>query len=430
MEKICNWGNYLYENSNVTVTSNIDDIKKLIKSSNKLIARGNGKCYGDSSLQKTIFSTLKLNKIIHFDSKNGVIDSESGVFIEDVLNKIVPESFFLPVVPGTKQITVGGAIASNIHGKNHHKDGSFGKYVISFKLINEKNEVIECSPTENTDIFVETIGGMGLTGIILSAKIALIKIETNLISTKNIKISNLEEMILSFEKYKHYNHLVGWVDGFSTGKNRGKGILSIGNYTKLNEIKNKSVNQNTRTFKLTIPKNFPSYLLNNFSVFCFNKLINLKNSWFNKTSLKTFDSFFFPLDKIENWNNLYGKNGFLQYQFVLPIENSLRGINSILESLEHHKMKSYLIVIKNFGDSTIGGSLSFPIKGITVAMDFKFKKELPILFHELDILVVKYGGRVYLTKDAHLTKEMFQKMYPDFSLQSNKFISKQFERYL
>ncbi len=227
-QSITNWGNYPRIEADFIELADLDKVGDVVKNHDCLIARGNGRCYGDSSLQSTIISTLKFNKFLHFNKTTGIIQVESGVLLSDILDVIVPAGFFLPVTPGTKWITMGGALASNIHGKNHHKEGAISNFVISFELIKEDGKTITCSKTENTVDFINTLGGMGLTGIITTITLQLKPIETSFIKQKSIKAKNLDEVLDFFEQYNHYTYSVAWIDCLIKGKNMGRSILMLG----------------------------------------------------------------------------------------------------------------------------------------------------------------------------------------------------------
>ncbi|MFN5416095.1 MAG: FAD-binding protein [Flavobacteriia bacterium] len=428
MEKISNWGKFPIVNAEQTSLIDYKKISEYVKHTENFIPRGAGKSYGDCSLSKNIFSTLNLNKIVNLQLDKKTITCESGTLLSEILDKIVPHKLFLPVVPGTKHITLGGAIAANIHGKNHHKDGAFGQFVDSVELMNESGEIVFCSREVNTELFSSTIGGMGLTGIILKATIQLISIKSSFIDELSIKAKNIDELITLFDNHKNYHYSVAWIDCLSKGENLGRSILKLGEHS-FTDDKKVQVHKSQNRKLLVIPSIFPSFLLNSFTIKCFNFLYFNKQTKKEKSKTIHYDSYFFPLDKIKNWNNIYGKKGFMQYQFVIPFENGKIALKEILSKISGSQTASFLAVLKTFGPKEIHSSkLSFPEKGYTLALDFKYNSKNLVLLDELDKILLKFGGKIYLAKDARMSKETFQKSYTQVVEHSNKFSSLQSER--
>ena len=403
IKKVSNWGNFPTVEKEVKSEESYSKIKNYIANNNEIIARGNGRCYGDSSLAEHIFSTKKLNKFISFDRINGILECEAGVLLSDILEISVPQSYFLYVTPGTKFITVGGAIASNIHGKNHHLEGSFCEFVKEFTLMNERSEILKCSRSENPDLFWATIGGMGLTGIILSAKFQLKKIETSYIRQESIKAENLDDIFNLFEESKNWTYTVAWIDCLQKGKNIGRSIMMRGEHAFLNELTQRFTEKPLeikRKFSPTIPFFFPNFALNNLTVKIFNYFFYEKQRVKFLKNIIDYETFFYPLDAIKDWNKIYGKSGFIQYQLVIPKENSKEGMRKILETIAKSGNGSFLAVLKLFGKSNPEAYNSFPIEGYTLALDFKVNKKLKNLVSKLDDIVENYGGRIYLAKDS------------------------------
>ena len=248
-KRIANWGNYPVMETDEKAFSFTEQLGKLIEKKQGIIARGNGRCYGDASLATNTISTLKYDKVLSFDTKNGVFECQSGLTLDKILEIIVPKGWFLPVTPGTKFITVGGAIASDVHGKNHHVDGSFSNHVLEMDLMMEDGSITTCTPQLHADLFEATCGGMGLTGIIMRARFDLKKIETSYIKQKQIKASNLNEVLELFEKYKHYTYSVAWIDCLKTGKDFGRSILMLGEHAEINDLDEKK-----KSAPLLLPK--------------------------------------------------------------------------------------------------------------------------------------------------------------------------------
>lgn len=413
MEKpLTSWGRYPVVECNQESFVFTEQLKKLADRSEDFIPRGNGRSYGDSALGKRALTTLKFDKILSFDRANGVFECQPGITLSDVLQVIVPQGWFLRVTPGTKLITVGGAVGSNVHGKNHRTEGSFSRHIIDMDVRLASNEEITCSPTQNTDLFEATCGGMGLTGMVTRVKFRLKKIETSYIRQKQIKARNLDELLSLFDKYQHYSYTVAWIDCLTKGKNSGRGILTVGEHAAFSEL---SEEQKKEPFKLPLNKklNFPftlpAWVLNTFTVKAFNFLYYLKNYKKEMDSVVLYDPVFYTLDAINNWNRMYGKAGFVQYQFVMPLE-SRQGLVEILNRIGEKGMGSFLTVLKVLGKQE--SMISFCREGYTLALDFPLRKGVLEFLDELDEIVLKYGGRIYITKDARMKPDML-KNYPE-----------------
>jgi decaprenylphospho-beta-D-ribofuranose 2-oxidase len=407
---ISNWNNYpVVEAEEISFDHERELTKKLNGSST--IPHGNGRCYGDASLSHHVINTLRFDKILSFDEQQGIITCQSGILLSDILEVIVPRGWFLPVTPGTKFITVGGAVASDVHGKNHHVDGSFSRHIVAMTVLTGLGEMTECSQQTNADLFWATCGGMGLTGVIMLVQFRLKKIETSFIKQKQIKAENLDEVMVLFAEYSDYTYSVAWIDCLKTGNQFGRSILMLGEHALASEVpasdnhltsKNKSL--------LSVPFTLPSFVLNEWSVKMFNALYYAKNLHKVMDSTVHYDGFFYPLDSILNWNRIYGKRGFVQYQFVLPLKASKDGLRNILTRINKMGMGSFLAVLKLFGEQD--DLISFPMKGYTLALDFPMRPGLLDFLDELDELVADYGGRIYLSKDARMKKEIFWDTYP------------------
>lgn len=409
-KNVTNWGKYPVVKTNFHVTSDLKEIEKIIKKSTSIIARGNGRSYGDNSLNSdNILSTLRLNKFLSFDREKGVFECESGVILSDILDVIVPDGYFLPVTPGTKLITVGGAIGANVHGKNNHSEGCFGDYLVNFNIITQDGEIKKCSREENSDLFWNTIGGMGLTGIIISAKFTLKRIQTAYIKQKVLKAENLEEIFKFFEECENWTYSVAWIDCLQKGKRMGRSILMVGEHATLSELPTQwkgNPLQPKKKFKLNVPFDFPSFILNTWSVKAFNFLYYFKQRKKIVSNIVDYDTFFYPLDAINNWNRIYGRNGFIQYQFIIPKKVGKEGMTEILKTIAKSGQGSFLAVLKLYKKGDLKAHNSFPIDGYSLALDFKINKKLSFLVKELDEIVEHYGGRIYLAKDSMSKKTL------------------------
>lgn len=380
-----------------------------------LLPRGLGRSYGDSCLNEsgTLLGSARLNHFISFDPQSGIIRCEAGVSFDEILQLVVPKGWFLPVTPGTKFISVGGAIANDVHGKNHHHAGNFGHHVICFELLRSTGERIFCSRAENADLFFATIGGLGLTGFITWAEFQLKKIPSAWIEQEQIQFHSLSQFFaLSEISEKDYEFTVAWVDCVNSATDI-RGIFIRGNYAKpLAKHKNLKVH-NTASFK-TIPCFLPEWLLNSFSIKAFNELYYRKNLSIEKKSVVHYDPFFYPLDSIHHWNKIYGKRGFLQYQFVVPYKaDSGATIAKIFNILKRSQMGSFLAVLKTFGSVKPEGLLSFPQEGVTLALDFpNCGEKLIKVLEKCDEIVRQAQGTVYPAKDARMSTESFATFFP------------------
>jgi FAD/FMN-containing dehydrogenase len=411
-QKIANWGNYPVMESDVKSFSFVDQLEELMKRTDHFIPRGNGRCYGDASLAEKTVSTLRYNRILSFDTENGIFECQSGLTLDKILEVIVPKGWFLPVTPGTKFITVGGAVGSDVHGKNHHVEGSFSNHIVEMDVMIADGSILTCSPLEHTDLFNATCGGMGLTGMITRVKFRLKKIESSYIRQKQIKARNLDELISLFDEYKDYTYSMAWIDCLTQGKHFGRGILIVGEHAKVEELSEKKKKKPLKVSgkpKISFPFNMPSWLLNTFTIKAFNFFYYSKNLKKEINNVVPYEPFFYPLDMILHWNRGYGKKGFVQYQFVLPL-SAKQGLVDILKRISDKGLGSFLAVLKVFGkqDSLI----SFPDEGYTLALDFPVRKGLFKFLDELDEIVLQFGGRLYMSKDARMKPEVLYRGYP------------------
>jgi decaprenylphospho-beta-D-ribofuranose 2-oxidase len=411
-KKITNWGNYPIIEAEDKLFTFDSELSHIISGFSNYIPRGNGRCYGDASLAKQTITTTQYNNVLSFDTERGVFECQSGITLDQVLEIIVPKGWFLPVTPGTKFITVGGAVASDVHGKNHHIDGSFSNHLKEMDLLLADGRSFTCGPNKNTDLFEATCGGMGLTGLITRVVFTLKKIETSYIAQKQIKAGNLEEVLELFEKYKNYTYSVAWIDCLQKGESFGRSILMLGEHAKSNELP-----ENKRKEPLVLPaKNqvklpfyLPSVILNKITVKIFNAIFYHKNLKKEINNIVSYEPFFYPLDVILDWNKGYSRKGFIQYQFVLPL-GSKDGLIMILKKISEKGLGSFLAVLKVFGKQE--SLISFPMEGYTLALDIPISKNLFPILDELDELVLKSGGRLYMSKDARMKSTILKDSYP------------------
>ncbi len=415
MRKIADWGNYPVIEADVSGFDTADQLRRELEPPGEVIAFGNGRSYGDASLQKRMLLTRRFNKFLSFNEETGELCCQAGVLLSEILDVFVPRGWFLPVTPGTKQITIGGAIAADVHGKNHHVDGSFGQHVVSMDVMRNEGSIITCSPTENADFFKITVGGMGLSGIILSAAFKLRRIETAYIREETRRASNLDEIMDSFEASTDWTYSVAWIDCLAKGDAMGRSIMTRGEHATAGDLVNQARQSAPlklkKGLKLDVPITLPNFALNPLSMKAFNVL------YYNKTRPGThqrvvdYNGFFYPLDAIDNWNRIYGKRGFTQYQFVIPKEAGRDGMRAILKRITDSGLGSFLAVLKLFGEQE--SFMSFPMAGYTLALDFPISVKAMELFKVLDAMVADYGGRLYLAKDSRMNAEMFEKTYPN-----------------
>ncbi|NEQ30844.1 MAG: FAD-binding oxidoreductase [Leptolyngbya sp. SIO4C5] len=384
-----------------------------------VLGRGAGRSYGDAALnsQGYTLSSQPLDQILAFNPETGILRCQAGVTFAQINRTFVPQGWFPAVTPGTQFPTMGGAVAFDVHGKNHHRDGSFSQHLCSLKLVLPSGETAYCSRHENSDLFWATVGGMGLTGIITEVELTLHPIETAYIQSYRVKARNLDEAIALFAAHEsQYQYSVAWLDCLATGQSLGRSVLTFGNHAGLNDL---SPAQRAKPLqvqpkqRLRIPFDLPASLLNRFTVGGFNTLYYHLQPNHPKRSVVDYESFFYPLDTLWDWNRLYGRRGFIQYQFVVPPATSRAAIAQILQLFSQKGWGSFLTVLKKLGPET--GWLSFPMPGYTLALDIPVRRGLWRFLEQIDQVVIQHGGRVYLAKDARLGPEAFRAMYPNWS---------------
>lgn len=406
--KIQGWGRYPSFEAEVFAPSFDFECEGFIKN-RVLIPRGLGRSYGDSSLSPIVFETFRLDHFISFNHETGLISCQAGVSIHEILDLVVPRGWFMPATPGTSYITVGGAIASDVHGKNHHVGGSFSQHVVSFELLLGTGEKVTATPSGMPDLFKATCGGMGLTGIILSATFQLIPIQSSSIVQRTMRANSLEEVCELFEANALSTYSVAWIDCLAKGRQMGRSLLMLGEHSVSGglELGDKP--------KKSLPIDMPNWVLNPYSIKAFNFFYFYKPIFSPQKIDLPFKPYFYPLDAINNWNRLYGKNGFIQYQFVVPKVVGVKGLKRILDVISKSNKGSFLAILKVFGKGN-ENYLSFPIEGYSLALDFKMESGIVELVKRLDSMVLEMGGKVYLTKDALMSEQMFKSTYPQWQI--------------
>jgi FAD/FMN-containing dehydrogenase len=368
---------------------------------------GLGRSYGDSCLNegRNLMDCSRLDRILAFDRQTGILMCEGGTSLADILNIAVPAGWLLPVTPGTKLVTVGGAIANDVHGKNHHCAGTFGLHVRRLLLCRSDRGILECGLHQNTELFRATIGGLGLTGIILCAEIALKPICSDRIEAQSLPFQSAAEFLaLSAESDDKFEYTVAWMDGLSS--RRFRGIFSRGNHSQATE---RAPEYRVRP---GASSSAPAFLLNRWNAKLFNSFYFHWKSLRRSSALLSFDAFFYPLDSIRNWNHAYGNGGFLQYQCVVP-ESACEAVEELLGRIARDGSGPFLAVLKRFGSLTSPGMLSFPRPGITLALDFPMRGVRTLRVLEwLDQAVEQNGGALYPAKDARMSPQMFEQSFP------------------
>ncbi len=364
-----------------------------------LLPFGNGRSYGDSCLNHggLLLDTRGLNRFLEFDPTEGILRCEAGVLLSDILTLIVPRGWFLPVTPGTRFVTLGGAIANDVHGKNHHRAGTFGCHLRCFELLRSDGQRLRCSPSENTDWYQASIGGLGLTGVIVWAEIALRAIANPYIDMETLRYANLDEFFqLSAESDQDFAYTVAWLDCMARGRRTGRGLEPRG--------------------QRDMPLQLPFSLVNRASLQLFNGLYYRKMRGHRQRAITHYSPFFYPLDAIGHWNRIYGRKGFMQYQCVLPLADGRDAVRELLERIAATGAGSFLAVMKVFGAIRSPGLLSFPRPGVTIALDFpNHGAKTLALLEQLDEVTRAANGAVYAAKDARMSAASFAYYYPHWA---------------
>ncbi len=419
--ELSGWGNYPVQTCHVLRPEKLHELSEIVAAPAQpsYISRGLGRAYGDAALNEGAGVVLheRLDRMLDFDPATGVLDCEGGVSFADIIETFLPRGWFLPVSPGTRFVTVGGAIASDLHGKNHHHDGSISCFILDLDLLTGTGETLQCSREQNVDAFWATVGAMGLTGAILRARLQLRRVQSAYVTVDFHKAANLDEALESFAAGdESYRYSVAWIDCLAGGASLGRSVLMRGDHTPASDLpaalREDPLHIRARG-KRSVPLYAPSFVLGPRSVRLFNAAFYRRHR--NTRRVVTYDSFFYPLDSVHGWNRLYGKRGFLQYQMVIPPDAGRAGLVELLEKLSASRRASFLAVLKTFGVQG-DGLLSFPRKGYTLALDLpNTGPDVLEFLRELDQVVLRHGGRVYLAKDACTTPESFAAMYPNLS---------------
>jgi len=412
--KLSGWGRYPVVETEVRVPRSEADLRQAVLAGSDRIARGNGRAYGDSAISAGLTVHMRdFNRMIAFDPETGQLIAEAGVLLSDIIDAFLPRGWFPAVTPGTKFVTLGGMIAADVHGKNHHRDGSFGSCLDWIDLMGPDGTIRRCSSSDNAETFEWTLGGMGLTGVILRAAIRLRPVETGWIRQTTLPAANLTEAMALFERAQEATYSVAWIDCLGSGDQLGRSLVMLGEHARRDEL---DAAQRADPFEtgtrrgLSVPLDLPSWTLNRHTVRAFNALYYWNNTRKPKEQMVDWDSYFYPLDAILGWNRIYGRKGFIQYQCALPMDSSEAGLRMLLEAIAQAGQGSFLAVLKRFGAQS--SRFSFPMEGYTLALDFPLRPGVLDLMDRLDRITLDHGGRFYLAKDSRLSAQTLRASDP------------------
>ncbi len=413
--RITSWGRFAEVEHSAIIDISPDTKALEVPLGAPLLPFGMGRSYGDVCLNEggALLRTTRLNQLLAFDRGTGVIRVQAGMTIQDLLSIIVPAGWFIPVSPGTQFVTVGGAIANDVHGKNHHRDGTIGRFLQSFELWRSDGERLECSPGQNDELFTATIGGLGLTGLISQVEIQLRRISSRKVLQRTTRFDSLIEFAeLNDEACARSQYTVDWIDAMAPARSRGRGLYLEGDFARSNGA---DLHRTRPSARLKAPMRVPGLVINRASARAFNAAYWRRQRWRTVARTVDYQRFFYPLDAIANWTRLYGAGGFFQHQSVVPMADGLAVVDALLQRISAYKATAPLAVLKTFGELPSPGLLSFPRQGLTLAVDIANDGETTRrLLRDLDSIVASADGRVYPAKDASMTGEHFRAWYPEW----------------
>ena len=376
------------------------------------LAFGCGRSYGDSCLAESghVLAMQNMDRVLAADWETGVVIAQAGLTLAELIRIALPRGWFLPVTPGTKFVTLGGAVANDVHGKNHHVMGTFGRHVRCLAIYRSDEGVTQCSPSQRPDLFAATVGGLGLTGVILAIELQLRRVDSSEIKQRSIRFGEFNEFFeLSQAQDASHEYTVAWIDCLASGKQAGRGYYIAGNHAQ------KGLIELAPLGALRMPFDPPFSLVNSFSLRTFNTLYYHRQRKKEVASLVGYDPFFYPLDRLQQWNRMYGRAGFQQYQCVVPQQHGREAIRAVMQQISKSGTGSFLAVLKQCGVLASPGLLSFPLHGVSLALDFPQRDQVnERLFKKLDALVHEAGGRLYPAKDAHMSAAHFKQAYPQW----------------
>ncbi|TYL92054.1 FAD-binding oxidoreductase [Bradyrhizobium rifense] len=414
MTLVTGWGRFPVIDTEISRPCSLAAVGEAIAATAGAIARGNGRAYGDAAIgARATIAMTSFDRIRSFDPATGRIRLEAGVLLSDLIETFGPRGFLPFVVPGTRFVSVGGAIAADVHGKNHHCEGGFGRYVERILLRTGQGETIEVSREDHSDVFSATVGGMGLTGVILEASMRLRPVETGWIRERIISASDLTAAMRALDAGDSATYSVAWIDCAARGSELGRSLIYLGEHANRGDLPDDTDEFPTgQAPGFSVPIDFPSMTLNRYSIRAFNELYYRKGARrAGGDHVVSLYPYFFPLDTIGGWNRIYGRRGFLQHQCVIPGHGAREVLGDILERITRRGDASFLAVLKKLGQGE--GLLSFPLPGYTLALDFPLRGDILSFLDEIDRLVVAAGGRLYLAKDARQSRATFEAGYPD-----------------
>lgn len=412
--QISGWGRYPVVETELLIPHLPAEAISMAGAAEAWIARGNGRAYGDAGIgSRQTLEARALNRIRAFNATTGFVTVEAGLLLGELISVMLPRGFFPFVVPGTQYVTVGGALAADVHGKNHHGEGGFGDHVDSFVLATPATGPIRVSRTEHPELFAATVGGMGLTGLVLEVTLKLRRVETGWIRQQTYVADNLSQALRALEASNASTYSVAWIDCLAKGLHTGRSLIFVGEHASADEVANGRQRQRfplPSEKRLSVPFDLPGLALNSYSMRAFNELYFRAGS--RKAAipqLVPLEPYFFPLDGLKNWNRIYGRSGFVQHQCVIPEDRAETVLASLLDRITAQGNASFLAVLKKLGAGS--GLLSFPLPGYTLALDFAVRPDLFAFLDDLDRLIAEAGGRLYLAKDARQSRGMFEAGY-------------------
>ncbi len=418
-KKLSGWGRYRHLDCRVARPGSLSSAKALCESGAAVTPRGLGRSYGDSAIdpEAIVLEQGLLDRFLSFDRESGLIRCESGVSLREIIECSLPAGWFLPTTPGTKFVTIGGAIAADVHGKNHHVHGTFGKWIREMVLLLPDGSFKTCSPESNHELFWSTVGGMGLTGFIVEAVLQLRRCASSWYKVDFRRCPDLDAALSGLAESDHsHDYSVAWIDCLRKGRGLGRSVLMLGNDAALSDLPEKrrdSPFEIPRKRQKTVPFDFPGFTLNSWTVSAFNQIYYTTHP--DRTRLLDYESFFYPLDSVGDWNRVYGRRGFIQYQALLPPETAAKGLRKLLERISTEGSASFLAVLKKCGSQN-RAPLSFLHEGYTLALDLaNTGASMSRLVTGLDKILLDLGGRLYLAKDSLMSPETFRAMYPRLS---------------
>ena len=419
-ERLSGWGRTAWTVSETIRPSSEDDIRAAVSQSSErgVIARGLGRSYGAAAQNAggnvIMMADAPVGARYSLDPATGTVTAPGGMSLDEILRRSVPEGWFVPVTPGTRFVTVGGAIGSDIHGKNHHFDGSFGQHVSRMKVLLSNGEAVELSPESNPGWFWATVGGMGLTGIVLEADIRMLRVESSRVRVETERLPDFDAVVAAMSSDGEddtYRYSVSWVDLVATGKSMGRGVLTRGDHAKASEVDARDPLAYDPKVRLAAPGWVPNQLLNKLSIKAFNEVWYRKAPARRHVGIETIPAFFHPLDGVRQWNTLYGNQGFIQYQFIVPLDQ-VEVLRKVIEAFAGQGVASFLAVLKRMGPGN-RAPMSFPTEGWTLTLDMAAGlRGLPELLARVDTMVLDAGGRHYLAKDSHVSPVAVRRGYP------------------